>query len=104
MRSHAARSAGSGGRNTWPTANRRFGGQLEAEPRALGAEEPLGQLHQDAGAVAGLRIGAARRAMREPAQDLEALVDDGARPLALDVRDEADAAGVSFPCRISMTQ
>ena len=43
------------------------------------AEEPIGQLDQDAGAVAGLGIRAARRAMRQPAQDLEPVVDDAAR-------------------------
>jgi hypothetical protein len=39
-------------------------GEIEPEPRGLGAEEPLGELDQDPGAVAGVRIGAARRAMR----------------------------------------
>ena len=52
------------------------------------------------GAVAGLGIRAARRAMREPAQDLEPLVDDRARAFALDVGDEPDATRVATDRRI----
>ena len=58
------------------------------------AEERVGNLDQDAGAVAGERIGADRAAMGEVAQDLQTLLDDRVAFLALDVRDEADAAGV----------
>ena len=51
-------------------------------------------LHQNAGAVAGARIGADRAAMLEIAQDRERVVDDLVRLAALDVGDEADAAGI----------
>ena len=56
----------------------------------------VGHLDEDAGAVTGQRIAAAGAAMREVAQDGEALLDDVVRALALDVRDEADAAGVAL--------
>ena len=57
-------------------------------------------LDQNAGAVACQRIGADRAAMGEVAQDLQALLDDGVALRALDVRDEADAAGVVLVGRI----
>ena len=50
--------------------------EREAEASALGAKESLGELEQDASAIAGLGISAACRAMRQPPQDLEPVVDD----------------------------
>ena len=76
------------------------GRELQAQALRLRAEEPLGQLQQDPGAVAGLGIGAARRAMRQPPQHLEPLIDDRARLLAADMRDEADAARVVLGARL----
>ena len=77
-------------------ADRVFAGlrQLEAEPRRLLGEELVRDLHQDAGAVAGARIGADRAAMLEIAEDGERVLDDLVRLAALDVGDEADAAGI----------
>jgi hypothetical protein len=53
-------------------------------------------LHQDAGAVAGARVGADRAAMLEIAENAERVGDDLVRFLALDIGDEADAAGILF--------
>jgi hypothetical protein len=63
-------------------------------------EERMRHLQQDAGAVAGVDLAAAGAAMVEVLQDLDALLDDGVRFLALDVHDEADAAGVMLELRV----
>jgi hypothetical protein len=73
---------------------------LEAEAQALGLEEAVRELEHDAGAVAGIRIGAAGGAMGQPAQHLEALLDDASRLFAFDMGDEADATGVLLRGRI----
>ena len=70
--------------------------QLEADFGRLALEEGVRDLHQDAGAVAGARIGADRAAMLEVAENAERVGDDLVRLLALDVGDEADAAGILF--------
>ena len=70
--------------------------QLEADLGGLAREEGVRDLHQDAGAVAGARIGADRAAMLEIAEDVDRVGDDLMRLLALDVGDEADAAGILF--------
>ena len=57
-------------------------------------------LQQDAGAVAGVDLAATRAAMVEVLEDLDALLDDGVRFAALDVHDEADAAGVMLELRV----
>ena len=53
-------------------------------------------LHEDAGAVAGKRVGADGAAMGQILQDLEALLDDFVARPGLQVGDEADAAGIVF--------
>jgi hypothetical protein len=63
-------------------------------------EEGVRHLHEDAGAVAGVDLAAAGAAMVEVLEDLDALLDDGVRFLALDVHDEADAAGVMLELRV----
>src|SRR5436190_3467920 len=63
-------------------------------------KELVRRLHQNAGAVAGARIGADRTAMFEIAQDRERVLDDLVRLAALDVGDEADTAGILFVARI----
>src|SRR4051794_27229469 len=68
--------------------------QLEADLGSLAGEEGVRDLHQNAGAVAGARIGAHRAAMFEIAQYVDRVGDDLMRLLALDVGNEADAAGV----------
>ena len=74
--------------------------QLEAELGGLLGEELVRDLHQDAGAVAHARVGADRAAMLEIAEDAQAVLDDLVRLAALDVGDEADAAGVLVERRI----
>ena len=60
-------------------------------------------LHKDAGAVAKTRVGADGAAMLEVAQDRQGIRNDLMRLLALDVGDEADAAGILFERRIEKT-
>jgi len=52
----------------------------------------VGHLHQDPRPVARVRLGTARAAMLEVAQDLERLLDDGMRLFALDVDHKTHAA------------
>src|SRR5262249_35421288 len=68
--------------------------------RAFTAEEPVRHLHEDAGAVAGERVAAARAAVGQVLEDLEALLDDVVRALTLHVDDEADAARVALRARV----
>ena len=68
--------------------------QRDAERLGLAGEELVRDLHQDAGAVAGARIGADRAAMLEVDQDGQRVDDDLVRLAALDVGDESDAAGI----------
>ena len=86
--------------NSAPTAYSPGLGRREAEPVGLLGEELVRDLHQDAGAVAGARIGADRAAMLEVAQDGERVLDQLVRLAALDVGDEADAAGILLERRI----
>jgi hypothetical protein len=60
-------------------------------------------LHQDAGAVAHARVGAGGAAMLQIAEDAQPVLDDEVRLAALDVGDEADAAGVLVERRIVQT-
>jgi len=62
----------------------------------LFAEQAIRDLDQDAGAVARLGIGTHRPAVGEVFEDEQPLLDDLVALAALDVRDEADAAGVVF--------
>src|SRR5581483_3248214 len=71
-------------------------GERDLLARAFATEERVGDLDQDAGAVAGQRIAAARAPVRQVLEDREALLDDVVRALALDVDDEADAARVAL--------
>ena len=68
--------------------------QLKADLRGLAYEEAVRNLHQDAGAVTGARIGADRAAVFEIAQNVDRIRDDLMRLPALDIGNEADAAGV----------
>ena len=63
-------------------------------------EEVVRNLHQDAGAVAGKRVGADGAAMGQVLQDLEAVLDDFVARPGLQVGDEADAAGIVLALRI----
>ena len=75
-------------------------GQMDAEFFGLADEELVRHLHQDAGAVARARVGADRAAMFEIAEDRDRVLDDLVRLAALDVGDEADAAGILLVARI----
>ena len=74
--------------------------QVDPEPIGLLPEEAVRHLHQDAGAVAGVDLASARAAMQQVDEQLQRLADDAVGLLALDVNDEADAAGVVLVPRI----
>ena len=61
-------------------------------------------LHQNAGAVAGARIGADRAAMLEIDQDRQRVFDDLVRLASLDVGNESDTAGIFFQRRIKQAE
>ena len=84
-----------------PTPYSPGGGSVDALRRHLVAIELVGNLDQDAGAVAHQLVGADGAAMVEVLEDLQALLDDRVALLALDVRHEADAAGVVLVRRAS---
>src|SRR5262249_24457973 len=63
-------------------------------------KELVRDLHQNAGAVAGARVGADGAAMLEVANELERVLDQLVRLLVLDVGEEADAAGIPLQRRI----
>jgi hypothetical protein len=75
----------------------------EAQPLGLDLEQFLGQLNQDAGAVAGQRIGAHGAAMRQVVQNLDALGDDVVAFAVFDMRNEPDAACIVLMRRIVQT-
>ena len=77
-----------------PTPYSPGGGSVDALLGHLFAVQRVGQLDQDAGAVAHQLVGAHCAAMVQVLEDLQALLDDGVALLALDVGHEADAAGV----------
>ena len=70
--------------------------QLEPEHGRLLAEERGRASDEDARAIAGVRLAAARAAVLQVDQDLQRLLHDRVRAAPLDVRDEADAARIVF--------
>src|SRR5262249_28358803 len=66
-------------------------------------EECVRNLREDAGAVASARIGTNRATVLEIAENLQRVFDDLMRLAALDVGDEADAAGILVEPRVIET-
>ena len=99
-RSQWARRRSSRGMKMWPTRVAAGRGQREAELLALLLEEVVRDLNEHAGAVAGQRVGAHRAAVLEVGEDLERVGDDLMRLAALEVGDEADAAGIVLVRRV----
>ncbi len=64
------------------------------------AEEAVGQLQHQPGAVSGVRVGTGRAAVLHAEQRLEPLLDDLVRAAAVDPCDEPDAAGVVLESRV----
>jgi hypothetical protein len=60
----------------------------------------VGYLHQNARAVAGVRLGTARAAVLEVAQNLKCLLDDGMRIFALDIDHKTHTARLMLESRI----
>ena len=77
--------------------------QGESERAALTREKLVGNLNQDARAIARLRIAATRAPMRQVDQDLEALANDVVRSVTLRIDDEFDATSIVFVSRIVKT-
>ena len=69
-------------------------GQLDAHGAAAGGEEGVGDLGEDAGAVAGGLLAARGTAVHQVAEDLQGLLDDVMGGTALGVHHEAEAAGI----------
>src|SRR5579885_992397 len=78
--------------------------QFEAELGGLLGQEPVRHLHQNAGAVAGARIGADGAAMLQIEQDGDRVLDDLVRLAALDIGNKTDAAGIFFLRRIKQAE
>jgi hypothetical protein len=70
------------------------GREGDARARALAAEEGMRHLDEDARAVAGVDLAAARPPVQQVLEHLQGLAHDGVGSAPLDVHDEADAAGV----------
>ncbi len=75
-------------------------GQRDAQLGAFADEEGVGNLDEDAGAVAGLRVATRRAAMGEVDEHLKALADDLVAFFAADVRDQSHAAGIVLIARM----
>ncbi len=80
-----------------PVAYAPAGGSVEVDDRPV---EAVGHLHEDAGAVAGVGLGAGRAAVVQVAHRGERLVDDRVALAALHVDDEPDAARVVLEARV----
>ena len=93
--------------NSAPTAYSPGFGKRKAEPVRLLGEELVRDLQQDAGAVAGARIGADRAAMLEIAEDRERVLDQLVRlaPLMSAMKptpqESFSSAGSYRPCPLA---
>ena len=76
------------------------GRQGEAEFGALAGEELVGDLDEDSGAVAGFGIATAGSSVGQVDEDLDALDDDVVISNPLDVRNEANSAGIVLIARV----
>jgi hypothetical protein len=74
--------------------------QADAESVRDFPKEPIGRLNQNASAVAGVGLTAARAAMLQVDEHLEPALDDSMRTLSFDVDNEADAARVMLEARV----
>ena len=78
-------------------------GQFEAQALGLLGEEAMGNLDQDAGAVARLGVGAHGTAVLEVLEDGQAVGHHAVAFGVGDIGDEADAAGIVLVARIIET-
>ena len=75
-------------------------GQREAGPVRRGGQEAVRDLHQDAGAVAGVDLGARGTAVGQPFQDGQAAIDDVVAGTPVEIGHHADTTGVVLVCRV----
>ena len=78
-------------------------GQGEAGARRPSAQQAIGNLDEDAGAIAEQRIGTDRAAMIEREEDFEAALDDRIGLFTTNVRNEADPAGIMLVAAVVQT-
>src|SRR5262249_34575755 len=78
-------------------------GQREAEFGCLLGKKAVGNLNQNAGAVAGARVGADGAAMFEVQQNGERVRNDRVRPASFDVGNETNTARVLIEGRVIKT-
>ncbi len=74
--------------------------ELDALLLAGGAEEIVGDLHEDPGAVARAQVAAAAAAVVQSHADLQRALHDVMRLAALDIDHKADAAGIPLVIRV----
>ena len=74
--------------------------QIDADTRADRPEHPVGQLQQDAGAIAGIVLAARTAAVGEIGQDGDGVPNDRVRFFTANIDDETDAAGIVLVLRI----
>ena len=60
----------------------------------------MGDLHQDAGPVAALLVGALRAAVVQVLQDLQRIVDDAVGFFSFNIHNKPDTAGVMLKRRV----
>ena len=75
-------------------------GQREAGGLGRARQEAVRDLDQDAGAVAGLHLGARRAAVGQALENGEAAVHDVVVGTPVQIGHHADTAGVVFVCRV----
>ena len=89
-----------------PTGSRQRGerlsdlGIVDGALRAFVLEQRVRNLDQDAGAIAGVRLGPGRAAMLHALERAKATVDEVVRGVSAQVREEPDATGIVFERRV----
>ncbi len=78
-------------------------GQLEIHGFRLFLEQPVGQLHQNTGAIAGQRVGADGAAVVQIDENLDSLANDLMAFAVLDIGDEADTAAIMLVLGVVQT-
>ena len=86
-----------------PTPYSPAAGSVKPRRGAFARKKLVGNLDQDARAIAGFGIAAAGAAMGQVDQDLNAFEDDVVGFMAFDAGDEADPAGIVFMARVVET-
>ena len=73
-----------------------FSGNWKAQASSLASKKAKGDLNENAGAISGFWIAAARTTVREVDEHLDALAQNLVRLLAPNIDDKTHAAGIVF--------